>query len=150
MVVSVRAGEDPEHLKAVPRNILVGPGERVFVIDTPGRWWFPIYLDLAYFLTGVKTLGPRVMSGGLLVSDRLVAEVERALLEGYFEDQPVPRERIRVFEIKTLLSRWVSAVHDAQRARGLQKASRRIARRFKERACRRQLEAALALLDAGS
>ena len=139
------------HGDFAPRNILVGPGERVFVVDTPGRWWFPIYLDLAYFLTGVKTLGPRVMSAGLLVGDGLVDDVERALLEGYFEDQPVPREKIRVFEVKTLLSRWVSAVHDARRARGLSgKVRRRTALHFKERACRRQLEATLARLDPGS
>jgi len=104
-----------KHGDYAPRNILVAASSRVAVVDTPGRFWSAIYVDIGYFLAGLRTLLPRMLTGGLIPSTRTLDEIESAFLGGYFAEEPVPRQQVRLFEVLTLLARWASTVHGAQR-----------------------------------
>lgn len=104
-----------KHGDYAPRNILVAESSRVAVIDTPGRFWSSIYVDLGYFVAGLRTLLPRMLTGGLIPSTRALDGIESAFLGGYFEGEPIPRQQVRLFEVLTVLARWASAVHGRHR-----------------------------------
>jgi hypothetical protein len=104
-----------KHGDYAPRNILVTSSSRVAVVDTPGRLWSAIYVDIGYFVAGLRTLLPRMLTGGLIPSTRTLDDIESAFLAGYFEGEAVPRQQIRLFEVLTVLARWASAVHGRQR-----------------------------------
>ena len=111
------------------RNILVGPGERVTVIDTLAKWRAPIYEDIAYFLVQLKTNKLQVMTQGLAFEREQLQRYEAAFLEGYFDGEPVPREAIQLFEVLLLLDKW--SVYPGQGSGG------RSIRQMRERALAR-------------
>jgi aminoglycoside phosphotransferase (APT) family kinase protein len=100
----------PGHGDFALRNILVGEGERVTVIDTLTRLCVPIYEDLAYFLVGLRGNRLQVFSQGLAFRKYLLASYEQAFLAGYFAGQAVPRSLLHLFEIQALLDKWSSLV----------------------------------------
>lgn len=93
------------------RNILVGPDNRIVVLDTLAYWWTPVLGDIAYFLTAMKTSRPQVASQGLAFRASLLRQSETAFLQGYFAPHPVPIEAVRMFELQALLDRWAGLVH---------------------------------------
>jgi len=135
------------HGDFAPRNVLVGSGDRVFVIDTVGKWSWPVYQDLAYFLTAMKTVGPQIYSNGLLFSDAVMAAFEAEFLRGYYAEESPPLAVIRLFEIQCLLARWCSAVYRHARASGTKKLARALDLRLRARYYGRALERAVAGLD---
>jgi len=88
------------------RNLLVDSGGRVLALDTQAKWLMPIYEDPAYFLIGLMTTWPQVMSQGLVFDPARLKKLEQEFLQGYFENEPVPCEAIRLFKIKIMLIRW--------------------------------------------
>lgn len=111
----------PEHLPVglthgdyALRNLLIGPNCRVRAIDTQAKWLMPIYEDLAYFLVGLSTTWPQVLSQGLAFSERALQCYEKEFLSGYFEREPIPWETIRLFKIKILLLKWSANLHRMQ------------------------------------
>lgn len=104
-----------KHGDYAPRNILVASSSSVAVVDTPGRFWSAIYIDIGYFVAGLRTLLPRMLTGGLIPSTRTLDGIESAFLAGYFEGEPIPRRQVSLFEVLTVLARWASAVHGRQR-----------------------------------
>ena len=97
------------------RNILVSADSRVTVIDTLSRWRVPIYEDIGYFLLRLKANRMQVFSLGYAVDPELTAEYERQFLQGYFGDEPVPTEAVRLFEVQALLDNWAAQVASYQR-----------------------------------
>jgi len=99
-------------------NVLVANDSRITGIDTLAIWRAPIYEDIGYFLTGLKTYSGQVLSLGLGFGSDRMAELEAAFLRGYFQSQPIPLSEIRLYEILRLLERW-SAKIVRMRRRGL-------------------------------
>ena len=92
------------------RNILVGPGARVSVIDTFAKWRTPIYEDIGFFLTALKMSGPQLISQGTAFTlDKLVV-YEHAFLKGYYDQNPIPYSAIRLYEILAMLDKWASVI----------------------------------------
>ena len=105
----------PERLKTAmshgdfaPRNILVGPGDRVTVFDTLGGWRAPIYEDLGLFLSALHTNKAQAYTWGLAFGTQLLRRFERVLLEGYFAPDEPPRAAINLFTVQALLDKWAS------------------------------------------
>lgn len=97
------------------RNILVSADNQVTVIDTLSRWRVPIYEDIGYFLLRLKANRMQVFSLGYAMDPALTAEYERQFLEGYFGNERVPIEAVRLFEIQALLDNWAAQVASFQR-----------------------------------
>ncbi len=118
--------EDPplglNHGDYWPGNILVGPGNRVTAIDTHGWWRTPVYEDVGYFLASVKASPPQIFTLGHFWPPETIEALERSFLAGYFGDDPVTRDPIRLYEILALLNRWGVASHAAAVAGGASRA----------------------------
>jgi hypothetical protein len=50
------------------------------------------------------------MSQGMVFKQSFIKKFEQAFLAGYFGNQPIPIEAIRLFEIQALLDRWSGRV----------------------------------------
>lgn len=87
-------------------NVLVGRNARVTAIDTLANWYTPIYVDIAYFLTGIKTYRKQIATQGLAFDRERLAAFEREFLVGYFGRAAVPIREIRLYEMLRLLERW--------------------------------------------
>jgi len=96
------------------RNILTHHHGGVTVIDTYAKWNVPIYEDIGYFLTDIRTSWLQVLSLGLFFSKRRIDECEVAFLKGYFQDNPIPYPQIRLFEMLSLLDKWADSIHNAK------------------------------------
>lgn len=90
------------------RNILVGAGARITVIDTFAKWRTPIYEDIGYFLHGLRMSAPQVFSQGLAFGPDQLLGYENSFLGGYFGQKQIPYPAIRLFEILALLDKWSS------------------------------------------
>lgn len=99
-------------------NVLVAPGARVTAIDTLANWYTPIYIDIAYFLTGIKTYRKQIATQGFAFERERVAAFERDFLTGYFGPTAIPTPEIRLYEVLRLLERWSGRVarHSRRRA----------------------------------
>ncbi len=95
------------HDDYAPRNVLVGPRDKVFVIDTLAERRAAIYNDIAHFLVSVKTNKLQLLSRGLAFANKRIDEYEKAFLCGYFGDE-IPHEAVRLFELKAMLTRWLT------------------------------------------
>jgi aminoglycoside phosphotransferase len=95
------------------RNILVGPNNRVTILDTLARWQTSIYEDIAHFLVGLKMNRLQAVTQGLAFSPQRLAHYEEEFLAGYFGQEPIPFQSIRLYEILVLLNRWTSHVSRA-------------------------------------
>jgi hypothetical protein len=107
------------HGDFAPRNILVGPGGRVSVLDTLGRWRAPAFEDIGNFLLAFKAHRLQVYSQGLFLSASRIKQYENQFLRGYFGDDPIPLASIRLFECLAALEKWSSVVHGHGQSRGL-------------------------------
>lgn len=92
------------------RNILIGPNARVTVLDTFAKWRTPIYEDIGYFLNGLKISYPQIISQGLAFNTAQLAAYERAFLNGYFGEEPIPHPAIKLYEAFALLDKWSSSI----------------------------------------
>lgn len=123
------------------RNLLIGPNCRVRAIDTQAKWLMPIYEDLAYFLVGLITTWPQVLTQGLAFSGTALRHYEQEFLSGYFAREPIPRETIRLFKIKILLLKWSANLHRMQQPEtGLQTRVTKLRRKFLQRFFRKCTE----------
>lgn len=102
------------------RNILVGSGGRVTVLDTLARWRTAIFEDIAYFLNNLRLTWPQIVSQGRVYDLNLIAQYEKAFLAGYFGDSQIPLQTIRLYQIEALVDTWSGRV-----ARGSEHRSRR-------------------------
>ena len=92
------------------RNILIGPSARVTVLDTLAKWRTPIYEDIGYFLTGLKTSYPQILTQGLVFNSRQLDIYEQEFLEGYFGKEPIPYSAVWLYEALALLDKWSSTI----------------------------------------
>jgi hypothetical protein len=100
-------------------NVLVSPGDgRITGFDTLAIWSAPIYEDIGYFLTGLKTYRAQVLSLGLGFGANRIAALESAFLKGYFHADPVPLREIRLYEVLRLLERWSAKLVRNRRQEG--------------------------------
>jgi hypothetical protein len=99
------------HGDYAPRNILVGAGGRIRVLDTLARWRAPIFEDIAQFLVGLKAHRLQVYTHGLFLSAPRLWRYEDCFLTGYFADAPVPLASVRLFECLALLEKWCAIIH---------------------------------------
>lgn len=88
------------------RNLLISPNGCVTGLDTQARLRTSIYEDISYFLVSLTTTWPQVLSQGLVFDSVLLKQYENEFLSGYFEEDPVPHELIRLYKIKMLLDKW--------------------------------------------
>lgn len=105
------------------RNLLVAPGNRVLALDTQARWLMPVHEDVAYFLTGLITTWPQVLSQGLVFKAGHLQRCEQEFLQGYFEEEAIPWEIIRLFRLKLMLQKWSAKTLSVQRQPGSRYAS---------------------------
>ncbi|MDQ3857391.1 MAG: aminoglycoside phosphotransferase family protein [Actinomycetota bacterium] len=101
------------HGDFAPRNIFVSSEGRVTVIDMIGGWRVPIYEDLAYFVTELRTAAPQRLTYGLAVSSNVLTQYENELLAGYFGSERVPHGAMAFFKLLLLLDRWSSVAQKA-------------------------------------
>jgi hypothetical protein len=120
----------PERLPAatlhgdfVPRNVLVSD-DSVTVFDTRAPSRAPAEFDLARFLLSLKCGTAQALTRGRLHPKALVADLEAALLEGYYESAPA-RPLVRVHEVIGLLETWALARHRVRIARGIRRHAKR-------------------------
>jgi len=118
----------PDHLPLglshgdyAPRNVLVDQGCRVSIIDTLGRWRAPIFEDISRFLCALHVSQPQVWLQGWAYSRRVLDELERHFLQGYFAEHDIPYQQIRLFQCQALLDRWASFVNSCRSSRGIRR-----------------------------
>ncbi|MDQ3857396.1 MAG: aminoglycoside phosphotransferase family protein [Actinomycetota bacterium] len=87
-------------------NVLVAPDARVTGMDMLANWCTPIYVDIAYFLTGIKTYRKQIATQGLAFDRERLAAYEREFLVGYFGRATIPTREIRLYEVLRILERW--------------------------------------------
>jgi hypothetical protein len=98
------------HGDFAPRNVFIGSGSRVTVIDSLGRYRAPIYEDIAYLLVELLSGAMRLKRHGFISAVQL-ASMRAELLSGY---GIVDDATLSVFELRALLDKWRSL---AQRSR---------------------------------
>jgi hypothetical protein len=96
------------HGDFAPRNVLVGAGGRVTVIDTLARWRAPVYDDLGDFLFALRAPKAQVYALGHLLPPGVRAAREAEFLGGYFGAAEVPVRALRLFEAQAALERLAS------------------------------------------
>jgi hypothetical protein len=92
------------------RNILVGPGHRVTVLDTPARYRTAIYRDVACFLANLRWSRLSGLAGGAVFHLARSNEYRKAFLAGYFGDAARCSGAIHLYEIQAILERWATVV----------------------------------------
>ena len=101
------------------RNILVGSNSRITVLDTFAKWRTPIYEDIGYFLTGLKTSYPQIYTQGAAFNHFQLAAYENEFLQGYFGDEPIHYPAVWLYECLALLDKWSSLISLTYRKKGL-------------------------------
>jgi hypothetical protein len=135
--VATRLATGLGHGDVAPRNVFVGEGGRVVVIDSLGRFVVPVHEDLAYLLTELATGSVRFGRRRPPASGREVARLRAALLEGYgLVDDPT----LWAFELRSLLDKWRSLA-GRRRSSGTSGRARRAANGLRERLIGRQVSA---------
>lgn len=98
------------HGDFVAGNMFVSRSGRVTVFDPLPRWRVPMYQDLATVIVGMRVHPVQTTSQGLALSPRDLAQHERDLLAGYFDDRPVPLRAVRAYQLLVLLDKWSALV----------------------------------------
>jgi hypothetical protein len=110
------------HGDFVPRNILVGDGDRVTVFDTRAQWRAPVYEDVARFLVALSASELQMMGQGFMYGRAELAGYESEFLQGYFDRGAVPLRAVRLFECQRLLAMWVASAYQRATSGGLRRA----------------------------
>ena len=92
------------------RNILVGPNDRVEVLDTLAHWVVPVYEDIGYFVARLRSNQPQVYTQGFAYKSAWTTQWKQAFLSGYFGSQPIPHRAVRLYELLSVLDQWSSLV----------------------------------------
>lgn len=139
------------HGDYAPRNIFVGPEDRVTGFDATPRVKGPVFEDVARFLVAVRTGGFQVVSIGRAYPPERMDELEERFLTGYFgQDRPPPVHSIRPFELLALLNKF-SAVVSRSTSRSFGTRMRaRVRARFYYRRFREEVNRIGADLDASA
>ena len=98
------------------RNVLVGPGGRVTVLDTLGRFSTAIYEDLGYLLADLRCNPVHGVGWLTRLGRRRIECYAEAFLAGYFGRDPVPTRAIALYEVQAILDRWASVTVARDRA----------------------------------
>jgi hypothetical protein len=101
------------HSDFAPRNVFVGPADRVTVFDAVPRWLVPIFEDVACFTTNLRLIGLQVITLGTAFDRRQLERYRRHFIAGYFGNDEAALEALQVYEILVLLDKW-SAVMTAK------------------------------------
>jgi len=134
----------PVHGDFVPRNVLVGPGGRVTVLDSRAQWLAPAYEDVARFRVALAASDLQ-MAGPAWAFDR--REIERAgadFLRGYFAEEKPPLGAIRLFECQRLLAIWAAAAFQQRNTAGPRRWAKAALLRLRSRHVRGELRSFLA------
>jgi hypothetical protein len=106
------------HGDFAPRNMFVDGQGGVIGFDALGRWRAPCYEDIADFLVNLKCSGAQAVSLEFLFRDATLMRLEKAFLQGYFEGEAERNTLIvKLFEVQSLLAKWVSLAAQPSRAR---------------------------------
>lgn len=132
----------PTHGDFAPRNLIVGPDDRLIAIDLLGRWRAPIYEDLAMFLVALHSGRQAALAGGRLLR-RPIEVLEERFLAGYAGRTELLRRPIATYEFLLVLDKWSSRLTRLEGAGRL----RRLERRLLDRHFLGRARAALARLD---
>lgn len=92
------------------RNILVGAGQKVTVLDSLARHRTPIYRDIGSFLANLYCSGLPAVAHGAVLHPVRVADYRQQFLDGYFGGARPPEGAIRLHEAQALLERWSTVV----------------------------------------
>jgi aminoglycoside phosphotransferase (APT) family kinase protein len=92
------------------RNVLVGRGQRVTVIDTRSLCRTASFRDIGYFLGDLRCSILGALARGAVFQVSRHREYRNAFLAGYFGNEAVPSAVVTLFEIQHLLERWSAAV----------------------------------------
>ena len=99
------------------RNVLVGRGQRVTVIDTRSLCRTATFRDIGYFLGDLRCGILGALARGAVLQVSRHREYRNAFLAGYFGDEAVPSAVVTLYEIQHLLERWSAAVARANASR---------------------------------
>jgi aminoglycoside phosphotransferase (APT) family kinase protein len=97
------------------RNLFVGPDGEVTVIDPMPRWAVPPHEDLCRFLVSVRLLGLQLATQGAAFPAARLDRYERLFLRGYFGDDAVPVEQLRLYQLLVVLDKWSASVDRGRR-----------------------------------
>lgn len=107
-----------------PRNVFVGPDDRLTVFDPMPRWLVPAHEDLSRLLVSVRLLGLQVHTRGQAFSVATLDAVERDILRGYAGERPLQVADLRAYQLLVLFDKWSALLDRAERERsGLRRAS---------------------------
>jgi hypothetical protein len=88
------------------RNVLVTATGQVVIFDTLAIWRAPLFEDLAKFGLAMRFTRMQTYSHGMLFGEGRLRAAEDWLQAGYFGDEPVPRQQIRLYAALLLLDKW--------------------------------------------
>jgi Phosphotransferase enzyme family len=116
--MALRAREDlPDELPIgvshgdfATRNILVGAGQKVTVLDSLARYRTPIYRDIGCFLANLYCSSLPALARGAVLHPGRIPAYRELFLQGYFGHTPCPDNTVRLYEAQALLERWSSMV----------------------------------------
>ena len=98
------------HGDYAPRNVFVGPGDRVAGFDAAPRVLGPSYEDVARFLVAVRTSGVQVLSFGRAYATARLDSLQERFLHGYYAGEPPPLPALRAFELLVLLNKYSAVI----------------------------------------
>ena len=113
------------HGDYAPRNVLVDGEGRVAGCDTRACYYGPVYEDIACFLVLLERDSPLFIAAGFGPRSKRTTALREAFLQGYFGDDPVPHEAIRLFELQLTFERWAQGMMGYYQSTG----ARRLAKR---------------------
>ena len=94
------------HGDFAPRNVLVGRDGRVAAVDMAGAIRAPIYEDLAYYVSSIRTSMASVLAGPVLLDHSVIAGIEQALMAGYFGSETPHWKACRLYQVLLTLDKW--------------------------------------------
>ncbi len=97
------------HGDYAPRNVFLRGDGRLSVFDPMPRWLAPRYEDLARFLVAVRLSGNQVHTQGAAYAAGDLDRRERAVLEGYRDDD-LRLADVRCYQLLVTLDRWSALV----------------------------------------
>lgn len=106
------------HGDFAPRNVFVDGRRRIIGFDPMPRWRVPVHEDLSRFLVAIRLVGAQLHSHGAAYPRRRLEQRERAVIDGYWSDGPVPDGQLRCYQLLVLLDKWSALLGAASSGRG--------------------------------
>ena len=103
------------HGDYAPRNVFLLRDGRVAVFDPLTRWRVPRFEDLSRFLVALRLQGTQVHTHGASYGAKGLDARERAVIEGYCDDEPVRPAELRCYQLLITLDKWAALVDSPSR-----------------------------------